>query len=67
MDEPVEVEDFKETTNHFRWIYGIYPKFIEKKTKDGNVYISLSKSLIMLCGTDNIMRKYSTIHVEYEE
>ena len=31
--EPVEVEDFRRITDHFRRIYGIHPQINKKKTE----------------------------------
>ena len=35
--KPVEVQDFRRTTNHFRGIYETYLKFVKKYLNDRNV------------------------------
>ena len=36
--KPVEIEDFKKITHHFRGMYGIYPHVIKKTPKEHNMH-----------------------------
>ena len=36
-DEPVEVQDCRKITDHFRGIYRMYPNLIKGKPKDVNM------------------------------
>jgi hypothetical protein len=36
--QPVQVQDLKKITHHFRGLYGIYPQNNEEKLQDVNMY-----------------------------
>jgi hypothetical protein len=64
-DEPVEVQDFRRITDHFRGIYGIYLKLMQKTRRMStcNQPAGLANTRISTDSAQNLPDRWSSMHI----